>query len=523
MQKHIIMIAAENDALPGGKVGGIGDVVRDVPPVLAAKGYRVTVITPAYGVFAQLPGARRLTTIEVPFFGANQQLGLYQVPGKKPVEGVEHWVLDHSLFAAGGRGKIYCDDPPHRPFATDANKFALFCRAAAELIIQKQGSMPAVIHLHDWHAALFFLLRRYHPAYERLRSVRCVHTIHNLALQGIRPLAGDSSSLEAWYPGLPYEHSVAADPRWPGCVNAMAIAIRLADAVHAVSPSYAEEILRPSSVETNGYHGGEGLEGELNRAKQQGRLFGILNGCEYPDPPTPATRWPDLLDMMRAAVLRWTGEQDQVSSSHMIAHARLSKLTKRPPNFVMTSVGRITVQKMRLLGVKLANGRFALEALLEAQGNRGILILLGSGDTDYEKFLTRIAGNYSNFIFLRGYSDPVAQGLYNSGDLFLMPSSFEPCGISQMLAMQAGQPCLVHQVGGLKDTVKPEVNGFGFSGNSLQNQASNMVTCLQDALALHKNKSKQWQAIASAAEDERFRWEDSVDAYLRNLYHLSEN
>ncbi|MEI2419487.1 glycogen/starch synthase, partial [Arthrospira platensis SPKY2] len=115
------------------------------------------------------------------------------------------------------------------------------------MLIQGHCPKPDVIHLHDWHAALFLLLRAYHPAYGSLRTTRCVFTIHNLALQGIRPLEGDPSSLHEWFPGLHYPHAVVADPRWSNCVNPMAVGIRLADAVHAVSPSYAVEILRPSA------------------------------------------------------------------------------------------------------------------------------------------------------------------------------------------------------------------------------------------------------------------------------------
>ncbi len=137
-----------------------------------------------------------------------------------------------------------------------------------------------MIHLHDWHAALLLVLRRYHPAYQRLQQIHCAYTIHNLALQGIRPLLGHASSLAAWYPGLAYESAVLADPRWSNCINLMAVGIRLADAVHAVSPSYAEEILRPSAVTAHGYYVGEGLEIDLRKTQAEGRVFGILDGCE---------------------------------------------------------------------------------------------------------------------------------------------------------------------------------------------------------------------------------------------------
>jgi starch synthase len=515
----ILMVAAENDALPGGKVGGIGDVVRDVPPALAERGCSVTVVTPAYGVFAALPGARRLAVLDVGFGGTSQHLELYDVAGRQPHEGVRHWVLNHPLFSACGKGKIYCDEPPQRPFATDASKFALFCAAVAEGIVQNVFGALEVVHLHDWHAACLLILRRYHPAFPALAAIRCVYTIHNLALQGIRPFAGDVSSLDAWYPGLSYERAALADPRWPDCVNPMAVGIRLAAAVHTVSPAYAEEILRPSAVATQGYYGGEGLEADLQQARAEGRLLGILNGCDYPaEPVAAAADWPDLLTLMRSQVLRWAGAEPQLASAHFLAHVRLGALSRQRPAVLLTSIGRITEQKLRLLREPTAAGRPALEALLETLGSRGLFLLLGSGDADYEQFLTATAARYSNFIFLRGYSEALAQALYASGDLLLMPSSFEPCGISQMLALRAGQPCLVHHVGGLKDTVQDGVTGFAFGGIGLTEQATHLVAAVQRALALHQEQPERWQAMRQAAAAVRFRWTDSITAYLEQLY-----
>lgn len=133
---HILMIAAENDALPGGKVGGIGDVVRDAPIALAERHCTVTVLTPAYGVFSGLPEAQHLARVEVRFGTGEQVLDLYEVAGRQTVTGVRHYVLDHPAFSVCGNGRIYCDDPAERPFATDAGKFALFCAGAAKTITQ---------------------------------------------------------------------------------------------------------------------------------------------------------------------------------------------------------------------------------------------------------------------------------------------------------------------------------------------------------------------------------------------------
>ncbi|MDX1606682.1 MAG: glycogen/starch synthase [Candidatus Competibacterales bacterium] len=519
---NILMIAAENDALPGGKVGGIGDVIRDVPPALGARGHQVTVLTPAYGAFAELPGARRRAALEVGFGGGSRHVDLYEVPGREPQPNVRHWVLEHPQFAVCGDGRIYCDDPPSQPFARDATKFALFCAAAAELLLHDPASQPDVLHLHDWHAALLLLLRRYHPACRSLQRLRCAFSIHNLALQGVRPLSGHDSSLTSWFPGLHAEHGVVVDPRWPDCINPMAVGIRLADAVHAVSPSYAEEIRRPSAVERYGFYGGEGLEGDLAHAHNENRLFGILNGCAYPDALPPAPDWDELMVLLRRQVLVWAGAAPPLHSAHFVARERLAEWNDQRPDFVLTSIGRLTEQKYRLLRQRNGQGRPVLDELLNALATtNGVYVLLGSGDPEYEQFFTAAAGRYRNFLFLRGYSDALSQALYATGDLFLMPSSFEPCGIGQMLAMRAGQPCLVHHVGGLRDTVEPGTNGFAFTGDDPIEQADNLIAALQAALELQRQRPQRWQSLRQAAAAARFRWDDSVTLYIEQLYQGS--
>ncbi len=518
---HILIIAAENDALPGGKVGGIGDVVRDIPKALAKRGCVISVLTPAYGAFNELPGAEKISSLRVKFGGASESLLLYRVPAREPVTDVNHYVIEHPLFSTCGKGHIYCDDPAGRPFATDASKFALFCSATASAIGKSAFGKIDVIHLHDWHAAFLLILRHFDPACKKLKAVRCAYTIHNLALQGIRPFSGDDSSLEQWYPKLKYKRAQLADPRWPDCVNPMAAGIRLADTVHTVSPSYAEDILRPSEVARLGQYGGEGLEQDLRDARSENRLFGILNGCEYPKKSRPAvTSWSALLDLIHAQLLFMVAASSTLPSALFIAQKRLGNLSGRRPKIILTSVGRITEQKIRLLRQATSSGRSSLEAVLETLGKNGLLIMVGSGDPDYEQFLTESAARHDNFIFLRGYSDTLVNSLYQMGDLFLMPSSFEPCGISQMLAMRAGQPCLVHHVGGLRDTVQDKVTGFAFTGKNPTEPADNLVATLKRAL-IAKRKPEKWQAMRKKAAAKRFKWADSIDAYLKKLYLLT--
>ncbi len=515
---NILMVAAENDALPGGKVGGIGDVVRDVPPALAEQGCRVHVITPAYGSLAGIAGASKVATIPVTFGGLGMGAEVYTVPGKSSGENVIHWVIDHPALSPCGVGKIYCDDGPDAPFATDAGKFALFCQLVTNLIKQDFFGTLDVIHLHDWHAASLLLLRHYHADYRFLQQTRCVFTIHNLALQGIRPLQGHWSSLEAWFPGMQIDSAVT-DPRWPECVNLMRAGIALADKVHAVSPTYAREILQPSDVQARGYFGGEGLERDLQQAENSGRLIGILNGCNYAA-SEPHSRWQQsqLVALLHEHIWRWIGTQAQLTTANLVAEKRIAQFATRKQQMLITSVGRITDQKVRLLQQQTPAGKVALHAVLERLGADGTYLYLGSGDPQLEQFLTATAARYDNFIFLRGYSDAIAHALYHSGDLFLMPSSFEPCGIGQMLAMRAGQACLVHRVGGLNDTVVDGVTGFSFAGDSAQQQAEQLVKSFAAALRLKQRQPQQWQKIVSAAAAACFTWKSSVDKYRVELY-----
>lgn len=524
---HVLMVAAENDALPGAKVGGIADVVRDLPRALAAQSadeggdmrHTVSVVLPSYGVLHELEGAVRVADLEVGFRADSLRVSLWQVVAPGAVDGVRQFVLHSAAFAPGKRGQVYCNDPPQRPFAADANKFALFSAAVCKAAVSGAFGGLDVIHLHDWHAALVLLLRACDPAYAALKRIRCVYTIHNLALQGVRPLRGDPSSLLHWFPDIACTRAQVFDPRWDDCINPMAIGIRLADAVNTVSPSYAEDILKPNAIEEAGFHGGEGLQEDLQNARDDGRLFGVLNGCDYPaSGAEPRRSWPQLLALLHAETLALAGEDALLASAHYIALQRLQGLARKRRGVLVTSVGRVVDQKLGLLQVVLDDGRTALEALLAELGERGLLLMLGNGDPDIEAALRKIAARHENFVFICGFVASLAPVIYRHGDLFLMPSSYEPCGISQMLAMRDGQPCLVHHVGGLRDTVHHEVDGFGFNGENRAAQASALVRTFAAALALREQSPARFKQIAKASAAARFRWSDSAAVYVRDLY-----
>ena len=514
---HIVMLAAENDALPGGKVGGIGDVMRDVPPALARLGHTVSVVMPSYGSFHQLEQAEKVTLMPVEFAGETEQIEIYRLQDTTQ-SNVSFWLLEHPQFSICGVGKIYCNDAADAPFASDATKFALFSLAASHLIVNNIVTQPDALHIHDWHAAFLAILRAYDKSLQQLQSIPLVYSIHNLAIQGIRPLSETDSSLDTWYPQLEYDIDQVNDPRWPTCVNPMAAGIKLSDAVHTVSPGYAQEILQ-ASREEDSYYGGEGLEGELNNAAEQGKLTGILNGCDYTVALPDNSSWSQLNTAMQKQVNIWVAERDVLRTGDYLADQRLQVWADRTePRHLITSIGRLTEQKARLFTYINDSGETLLERLLLSLGHRGVFILLGSGDPIYEQFFARVAAIHTNFLFLNHYSENLAQQLYSSGHLFLMPSSFEPCGISQMLAMRAGQPCLAHAVGGLRDTIKNNIDGFTFSGRNFQEQGESFLTVFNSALKLREQQPVQWQRICDNASEARFLWSDSVQQYVDKLY-----
>ena len=513
-KKHIVLLAAENAALPGGKVGGIGDVIHELPLALAERGWQPTVLTPGYGLFTGLPGAVRSGSLKFRFAGTQITAELWRIPGPDPR--VRHLVVEHALLIPHGPGHIYYDDGPHAPFASDAGKFAFFSTAGAAFV-HGCKPVPSVVHLHDWHAALYLFLREFDPAFRTLKKIPTVYTIHNLALQGVRPLKRDLSSLESWFPKLYYPHNRVSDPRYADCFNPMATAIRLADKLNTVSPTYAKEILIPNNPERD-FDGGEGLEGELQTAVADGRLVGILNGCAYPKRSARKPAWRSFLTMTAAALTDWMTQRPHIASSHYFASERLAVLPKRRPRTLLTSVGRLTGQKVDLFLRDAGCGRSALEVILSNLGGDGILVLLGSGDPEIEIRLTRIAATHENFLFLSGYSEALAEYLYDAGDLFLMPSSFEPCGISQMLAMRAGQPCVVHAVGGLVDTVKDGVTGFVFAGTTPDSQAAKFASTVDCALQMKNSSDNRWQTMCRSAAAERFSWDAAAAIYEREVY-----
>lgn len=498
--------------MPGGKVGGVGDVVRDLPRALVEAGWRVQVATPSYGVLHRLKGSHKSATLSVSFRGERLDVEVWAVATECSVETT---VFHHELFEEQGAGRIYFGDDVDRPFATDATKFALFSAAAASWIRTLEQA-PDIVHLHDWHAAMYLPVTKYLDEFACLRNIRTVFTIHNLAYQGTRPLDNDESSLAAWFPEMAPDFDAIRDPEHGNCINPMAAAIRLADRVSTVSPTYAEEICRPSDPST-GFIGGEGLEGLLQAARDEGRLGGVLNGCVYTGLTGRRPGWQRLIAMVQGQLHDWQVDAP-ASEAHELALERVAALPKRRPRHIITSIGRLVAQKATLLLLSDDSHNSPIERIAAACGRDAVIIVLGSGDAAFEERMLTVARRLPNLLFLRGYSEVLADPLYHAGDLFLMPSSFEPCGISQMLAMRRGQPCVAHRVGGLGDTIRHGATGFLFEGDTPDEQAEAFVAMTLQALTVRTDDPLRWQEIQNAAAAERFDWASAAETTIATLY-----
>lgn len=510
---NFLFVSAENDAIPDCKAGGMGDVVRDVPRNIAEKGDKVHVITPSYSRLHRNGGTLR-TKLNFELRGIIYTAELYEVIPKKEFANIHHYVIHHPEIEAGDIAHIYHNDPKE-PFFNDALKFIIFCASVAEAIKKGAFGKLDVVHLHDWHTSLLLFLRAYHPAYSMLEKTRFVYTIHNLAIQGIRPFHNNYSSLQNWFPNIPIDYEKLKDPRYEDCINLMAVGIRLADAVHTVSPSYKDDVLKPSKPPE--FIGGEGLEKDLQMADQEDRLFGILNGCNYKNIRV-AEKGHIYKNTIRA-IFQWLQQESKKYKADFLAHTgeKVIDILEKRPTFLCSSVARLTEQKFYFFKRSPEAFEQILEKLLKING---VFMLLGTGAPEYEELFRGLSYKHKNFIFTNGQSEDLIDSIYLESDLYFMPSLFEPCGISQMLAMRNGNPCYVHHTGGLKDTVEHMHTGFSFDGNSYGEKIKQMLEGMDTAIDVFCNDQEQWSRIQLAAKKMRFTWKKSVDEYYLKLYRL---
>lgn len=507
-----LFVAAENDGIDACKAGGMGDVVRDVPREISKRGDEVQVVVPSYSRLHQ--NGRFIANIDFRLRSTVYKAELYEVAPKKEYKNIKHYVIHHPEIEEGGIAHIYHDDPTE-PFYTDAIKYFIFCTAVAEGIKMGAFGEIDIVHTHDWHTSPLLFLKTYHPAYKDLKKMRYVYTIHNLAIQGIRPFHDNYASVSNFFPEVELNYKALADSRYTNCINLMAVGIRLADAVHTVSPSYKEDVMLPSRRPE--FIGGENLEKDLQNADNEGRLFGILNASNYGNIREAEKGL--LYRNTVKALFRWLQDESKKYKADFLAHTgeKIMNYVDQRPKFIVSSVARLTEQKFYFF----KRSPEAFEQMLKRLDKiDGIFMLLGTGDPDYEELFREMSYKHKNFIFTNGQSEDLIDSIYLETDLYFMPSLFEPCGISQMLAMRNGNPCLVHHTGGLKDTVHHMKTGFAFGAKTYDGQIKDMIKKFDEALTIWETDKAKWKKIKVAAKKARFTWEKSLDEYYSKLYLL---
>lgn len=463
------------EAVPFVKTGGLGDVAGSMPKELGKTGLDVRLIMPKYGSIPESFRERMqvLDRSRISLGFRDHYCGLETVEEG----GIIYYFIDNEdLFQRPG---IY-------GFWDDGERFAFFCRAVLDSL-PATGFQPDVIHCHDWHTAMVSLLLntkyRENPFY---RDARTIITIHNLKYQGIFP-----REILSLFP-LDEKHFNMEELEFYGHTNFLKGGLAHADAITTVSKTYGEEILTPPF--------GENLDGFL-RTKQR-KLLGIINGIDY-EVYNPRT------DPVIYCNFHRYNLAGKAENKHCLRkELGLPVVDPRLP--LVTMVTRLTGQK----GLDLVAGCFEETMKLPLQ-----MVVLGSGDQQYENFFREMKGRYREKLAVHlGFDDGLARKIYAGGDIFLMPSLFEPCGISQMIALRYGNVPLVRETGGLSDTVfsyredTGEGNGFSFAPY----HEEDLLFTLKRALNFYQKK-EIWETIVRRGMEMDFSWTLPVREY-RNLY-----
>lgn len=478
---HIAFASAE--AAPFVKTGGLGDVAGSLPHALKAAGADVVVFVPRYDTIAQEYKDRmeHLCDFYVPLGWRNEYCGLERLNH----EGVDYLFVDNERYFS--RGYPY-------GFFDDGERFAYFSKAIVEALQYLPHTLDNftcdVLHCNDWHTAMApVFLREFYQALPLYQNVKTVFSIHNIAFQGqySAKVLNDILGL-AHIPAAAFQLTCG-----PDAVNYMQGALNYTDAITTVSPTYAEEIKTPDF--------GEHLDGILRRRAPI--LQGIVNGID-------TTAFDPTTDPRIAANY---SVQDRAGKAE--CKARLQQelgLEVRDDRPLMVMVTRLTRQK----GMDLVT--YALDRILSG----GVQVaVLGTGDTEYENALRYFEGKYPGTMAARIQFDPaLSQRMYAGADLFLMPSLFEPCGLSQMIAMRYGTLPIVRETGGLKDTVIPynQYTGEGTGFSFTHFNGDEMADTVFRAARLFWDNRDAFNGLVENAMKADFSWKRSADAYIA-LYH----
>lgn len=477
--KKMQIVFASAECAPFVKTGGLGDVAGSLPAALVRAGAEVIVMVPKYATIKDEYKSQmeHFSDFYVSLGWRNEYCGLEKLEH----DGVTYMFIDNERY--------FARDYPYG-FFDDGERFAFFSKAITESLQHLPAGFECdILHCNDWQTALapVFLREFYQglPLYDRVKTV---FSIHNVAFQG-----QFSDTVMEDILGVAHIPAAASQLRCDACsINYMLGALRYADAITTVSPTYANEIQTPEF--------GEGLDGVLRERSYA--LQGILNGIDVAgfDPAT---------DKRIAA--NYTVED---RSGKAVCKAKLQEelgLEVRDDRPLMVMVTRLTRQK----GMDLV--MYALDRILSG----GVQVaVLGTGDRDYEDGLRYFQDKYPGTMAARIEFDPaLSQRMYAAADMFLMPSKFEPCGLSQIIAMRYGTLPIVRETGGLKDTVQPynEFTGEGTGFSFTNFNGDEMGDAVFRAARLFWDNRDAWNQLVTQAMSQDFSWTRSADKYL-DLY-----
>lgn len=463
------VLYAASEALPFIASGGLGDVAGSLPHALRKRLIGCRVVLPMYDTIKQelKDTIKFITHISVPVAWRRQYCGIFEAK----YNGVIYYLIDNQYYFK--RDTIY-------GHYDDAERFAFFSRAVLE-IIPYIDFKPDIIHCNDWQTALtpvyYSAMYANSPGYENIKTI---FTIHNIQYQGVygKELLEDVL-------GIPADKASLLE--YDGCINFMKGAIECADKVTTVSPSYADEILDPWYS--------HGLDSILNERRY--KLSGILNGIDTVgyDPATDKC-------------IKANFSADDISGKK-IDKEELQKemgLPVKPGVPVIGMVTRLVSHK----GLDLVKG--ILDELLATSEMQ--LVVLGSGDYEYESYFRWIAEKYPDKVGLRiGFVPELARKIYAGADMFLMPSKSEPCGLSQMVALRYGTVPIVRETGGLRDSITDCGDGKGNGFTFKSYNAHDMLDAIRRALTLYYNGD--WNELVLRALNCDFSWGRSANAYIR--------
>lgn len=475
----ILFVAAEG--APFSKTGGLGDVIGALPKSLVKAGQEVAVILPYYDMVEAKFGDQieDVLQFEVYVGWRRQFCGIK----KTVLNGVTFYFIDNQYYFF--RGHVYGD-------FDDGERFAFFQLAALEAM-ERIGFIPDVLHAHDYHTAMIpFLLKEKYRWIQAYQNIKTILTIHNLEFQG---QFSEGMLWDLFRVG--FERYADGTVRWNDCLNWMKAGILYADRVSTVSPSYAYEIMTTEF--------GCGLDQILRM--ESGKLSGIVNGIDT-----------DIYNPETDPLLDYHFNKSDLSGKAQ-NKAKLQEklgLPVRPDVPMIGIVSRLTRQKGFDVVVE------GLHRMLQEDVQ---IVLLGTGDPGFEEAFSWFGQVFPDKLSANITFDvKLAQEIYAASDIFLMPSRFEPCGLSQMMAMRYGTLPLVHEVGGLRDTVQPfnpiEGTGTGFSFDNLTSYWLNWA--LETALDVYYNHPAVWKKLQVQAMESDFSWDTACQSYL-DLYHSLAN